>query len=334
MKLKIPKLPMKQKTFTTPATQAKTYKIPYPDLPLGVWVGLIVTMWVAVMVSAYVINPAPANYVFLAIYADIKAGPPTYIDLDQVDYHQDLTGKFWEIQTNSEWLVEQTNLIVPYMGYENLAPSGRYPTGIYFAPMANNQSFHILGKYLPFYRIIIINDRFLYDGRRLERADMLLSTIVHELVHAQHGRYVKGESQELESATEAATIEILAAMCNHNNNLACQAFYNELKGYALTGLELSAPKVFEAGLRLILDGPKDQAPRDKSLRYWASDPAGLDHILTSYIMYPWQQLIKPAAEGWAGFNTGFANYDLDKPVPLVADFDDIRYLLGWVLHLI
>ena len=269
---------------------------------------------------------------------------PKSIDELDIDYDEQNLTNHWGILSNSAWLFEQMTAILPYMDYEHAVPERQVQAvrAIVFVPYIDGgNSFHILGKYFPSKQSIEINAIFLLAERRKNEPDMLLSTLVHELVHAQWGAYVTGTSEQLESATQAMTVEILAAMCRHGNGLACEAFYTELAEYSLAYVTL-AIKDTHPGLALWLNHMDAANPEtyDKSMAHWESDPDRLKHIMNAYVIRPWQMHLIPNVHGVSLFDTGFTEYSnildwmMDIGSPVYAEFDDTRALLEPVLDLL
>src|SRR3990167_8181042 len=158
---------------------------------------------------------------------------PDYVGGDLVNKLQ-----AWDINSNSLWLVQQTTKIVPYFAYEDLTDRGLYPSILAWIPMTNERSFHVLGTAYTDEYVIYLNDRTVTDPRFNDQREAL-ETLVHELIHIQGGLFADDpapdwatKSAHLESATEAATIEVLAAMCNYGDKIACLSFWSSTEGLA------------------------------------------------------------------------------------------------------
>lgn len=276
--------------------------------------------------------------------AEWHAVNPKSTDELGIDYDEQALTDHWGILSNSQWLFNQLTLILPYMDYENAVAdkANKAVDAIVFVPYIDGgNSFHILGKFFPSKNAIEINAIFLFAERRKNEPDLLLSTMVHEIVHSQLAVYVDGTSEQLESATQAMTVEILAGMCRHGNGLACEAFYTELAEYSLAYVTLALKDNHPALAEWL--NKRDSASADiydKSMAHWKSDPARLNHILNAYIIRPWQMHLIPNVHGASLFDTGYVQYDsifdylLDIGNPVYADFDDARALLQPVLKLL
>ena len=165
---------------------------------------------------------------YIANYAHVRAGDPIPFTEDIAEW----TGGFridedniytFGMESNSIWVANYVRQIVPYMTYEKAIAEGYYPWAANVVPFGNVNSFHVAGRMLPSDNIIFLNERYFLDDKWNDQR-RALETLTHELVHVQRGAFIYGTSAELESATSAATTEILAAMCNYNDVLACKAF--------------------------------------------------------------------------------------------------------------
>lgn len=310
--------------------------IPVPQWGKKVWITLAAIVMVASLFIAYANDPSVVNFSITAVVAHYKAGEDIPFQVDDIDYTGTSPVYYWSTEGNSMYLIKEIYHIVPYMEYEGLTVRGSYPVIALFVPFGNSDYFHILGRWIPAKGIVAINERYLAQADYVPNQAQFLATLVHELVHVQGGGYISGKSStEYEARTEAGSIEVLAAMCNHSHEVACQAFWKEVEGYAMAQLEVQAPAWWYEFIRSWVSSTPD-AWRDKSIRHWADKQEQLHYIIDAYTIRPWQQLIIPAAKGTQKFDTGmFYNVDhKGRMINLVTDFDDVAYLLGWLLNLI
>lgn len=284
----------------------------------------------SLIVAFYLYNPAPFNWTYMA-FSTAKY-PRTHVE--DVDYKRSDARQYYGLTTNSEFLVKWASVIIPQIEYEGLTPMARYPKVIFFVPFTGESAIHVLGRYIPSQDVVLINDAFV-DWDNSPRAARLLATLTHELIHAQGGLYVQGMSQELEARTEAATIEVLAGLCNYKYELACEAFWSEVHDYAMTKIRKAYPNYYKV-LYTLLNNDAAERSADKSRRHWADNPDRLAHIIEAYTMHPWRDMILPAAAGDKDFNTGFLYWNpvQGRPSRLATAFDDIAYLLGWKINLL
>lgn len=266
--------------------------------------------------------------------------PISELEIDYLragEYNLELT---WGIHTNSIWLGDATRLIIPYMSYElvNLAPN--YPDFVIFMPQMADSSFHLMGqagRSFMWGNIVTLNERMLWqDGWDAER---LWSTMVHEFVHIQNGSFRNGASEDLESATVAATLEILAGMCNHNHELSCSAFWAEVEDLAKYSLRTKLHRNgldwwYEFFCNVFLRDKDERSRVDKANRHWERDQAYLWEIIKKYGAKPWLDHVVPGVQG-KGLETG--HYDavtlpcgcrVFRMTKLYMPFDDTIKMFG------
>lgn len=302
----------------------------------------------------------------VATYAHIKAGDDipyevTFL-LEEVDWnHIDYSRSSqidpllsWEINTNSVWFADKTRLIVPFFEYEGIIEHPIYPLGLYVTPNSENDSFHILGRAYTEQGIVLINERFLLENERRDLRQVL-STTVHELVHIQGGgfswHWLAGANLEsnLESRTQAATIEVLAGMCHYRDEVACKTFWGEIESYARGSLLMRLRMYgyeswYDKIANLLWRDSTETLARNKSLRHWMNDEDLRQYyyqIINDYQKAPWEDLIIEGLCG-KGLATGFwvetteSKNSQTRKDPLyetvIMDFDDTISLFGesWI----
>lgn len=237
----------------------------------------------------------------------------------------------WGIESNNTWMADMARLIIPYFYYEKVAPQGLYPKALGTVPMKDDESFHVAGRMIPDPDgyIALLNERMFIDNRWNDQR-RALEVLVHELVHVQGGAYLYGTSEKLETATSVATVEVLAALCNYDHEIACEAFWLEVEGLARSSLLVS---LNDMGLKYLYDGwasmfwrdGAEQAAYDKSMRRWADNPEALMTIRKKYALVPWEIILtKYQSGGTANTELAICN-DFGCSV-LGMPFDDIAYL--------
>lgn len=271
----------------------------------------------------------------IAAVAHVLAGDEVPVEIDYTGSMGYDPNYIYGMYSNSGWVAEQVRLIIPFMAYEGLIEQGQYPGIAFWAPKADMQSIHVLGwastreAQLP----VFLNERMLIgpngvDGRRI------LGVLVHELIHQQGGAFSHGTNVEREAATQAATIEVLAAMCNYRDELACRAFWYEIEDLARSSLR--ARMNTSAGYRLIMNvlfrDAEDERSARKSRRFWADKPEQLQYIVKAYGQYPWESHVLPGLRGEHWLNTGNkrwvqVGFQYEKE-PLLMRFDDAIDVFG------
>lgn len=239
----------------------------------------------------------------------------------------------WSMECNSDWACEYSRRIVPFAHYEKLARFGTYVKTIGFVPFSNNENFHIAGRMLPTANgyTVLMNERFFTDPEWND-ARKALETLVHELVHAQGGNFLYGTSESLESKTSIATIEVLAAMCNYGDPLACDAFWLEIHGLARTSLSIGLEEkglkgVYDFIANLLWRDDVQQRAYEKSMRHWSSDPGQLLAIRKKYSLVPYKFMIDAVNNGLL-MDTGNKDECTKGCKILGMPMDDTAALLG------
>ena len=272
----------------------------------------------------------------VVVYAHEMAGDPIPFEADNnlnVLYE---TRQTWDIRTNSIWLLEHTTLIAPFMSYEGLISQTKYPALAVWVPATDDRSLHVLGWAMPEDGLLFMNERMLNDNRWNDERQAL-STFVHELIHLQMGAFSEGTSEQLESATSAGTIEVLAGLCNYQMELACLSYWSEIEDLTSASLNvrlnaLGAGWVYDLFADAFLrDADREQVVR-KSLRFWAKDPEALQGIRQRYGQHPWEAHVIPGICG-GKLDTGNMGAELTETGStryhiLGMEFDDTREMMG------
>ena len=288
---------------------------------------------------------------YVANYAHVRAGDPVPFTEDIAEW----TGGFkidrdniytFGMESNSIWVANYVRQIVPYMTYENVIAQAIYPAAANVVPFGNTNSFHVAGRMIPQDSIVFLNERYFLDDKWNDQR-RALETLVHELVHIQRGNFIYGTSAELESATSAATTEILAAMCLYGDELACQSFWYEIEHLARSSLlvqldNLGAQNLYELWANTFWRDSADVDAYLKAMRFWADSPADLMAIRVKYSLVPWMDIIYGVTRG-ISLDTGNplcileGGYETSPTWTckvIGMPFDDTRYLLQdlmWIL---
>ncbi len=292
---------------------------------------------------------------YIANYAHVRAGDPIPFTDEITQY----TGGFridegnvytFGMESNSVWVANYVRQIVPYMAYEQAISEGYYPRAANVIPFGNIDSFHVAGRMLPNDNVVFLNERYFLDGRWNDQR-RALETLVHELVHIQRGNFIYGTSAELESTTSAATTEVLAAMCNYEDELACKAFWFEVESLARSSLlvqlhDLGAQHLYELWANTFWRNEAETGSYLKAMRFWSGSPDDLMAIRVKYSLKPWMGIIYGTVYG-IPLDTGNplcildSSYDSYWASPAYTctvigmPFDDARYLLRnlrWIME--
>jgi hypothetical protein len=194
------------------------------------------------------------------------------VNTKDLQYHPAVMEDVAGVTTNSRWLADYTRKIVPFFEYENVRSMGIYPRSVLFVPYRGRDSIHVLGRASCSTGQVTINERYALDQRYTLHS--LLATLVHELTHIQGGEFCEGDPDEFESKTQAVAIEILGAMCNYGDRLACHAFYNEVEGILkatayLIAIEHNWQDFYFTINALFFQNREQEMASQKSWRYWS-----------------------------------------------------------------
>lgn len=227
--------------------------------------------------------------------------------------------------SNSLWVLDYSQIIVPFFASENIREIPVYPKGIVVEPKGKLEVINVAG--CAYYEERLV---YIFVGEQSD-ARYLLPVLIHEHVHLQGGRFIDSVPPWLnvvvsEANTQAATIEILAAMCHSGDDLACTAFWNETKHYSSSAfwVRLQQNNLEEWYLpiaRLLWPGHIDFEQASTKLIY-------------VYLQYPWEQVIVPGILGEPLDTGNLYDYEVSEGNfvcrRLLMSFDDTEDLLGWL----
>ena len=259
------------------------------------------------------------------------------------DYKDDRLVSEWGLLSNSSWMLDQVMTIVPYFAYEGINPDPYYPHSVIFVPLQGENAFH-LGGQTDCTQRIIVNEKYAKEMQNWE-VYQLLGTLTHELTHMQLGRFCSQTNYgaDAETYTQVATLEVLAAMCNHSVEFACDSFWDEFSYQSASSLRAKWPdRFYEMFARMFIRNDMEDQYGDKSWRYWHQDLGhilSLDTIVTKYGARPYDDFVlKYLCDG--GIPTGISdptprgNITIFRHVEF--KLDDTKYLVGkympWYLY--
>jgi hypothetical protein len=257
---------------------------------------------------------------------------------------------------NSRWLEIQENNIVPIFGVdqhgEGLAPVPQYTFLAAAIPYNSQRSLGVAGLQLFTIdgSVVFINDRFQNETSWNDEREAL-STLVHELIHAQGGLFASPSDQPelFEPRTQGATTEILASMCDRQQETACKSFWMVMfqysKAYVMVNLKTqNLGWFYELWDKIFFLNTSETRLHDKNIRYWATRQEQYDYLITAYSLNPYLKIVIPALAGMdedTGLLYSAALYcdNTDDPACYVTveqylKFDDTDYLLGWMKYLL
>jgi hypothetical protein len=295
----------------------------------------------------------------IAIVAHVKAGDP--IVIEDIDYSESCPYSnycTWGQSTNSNYLANYSRLIVPYFEWEGLTAQAIYPKVVAWYVRPGEDSLRVGGWAWPPEAQVFMNETTItreYVGIP-ESADAgrIVHTLTHELVHIQGGNFftlpdgrIGGEewSQWIESHTEAATSEILAAQCYFGDPNACRGFWLTIEDFARSSLKMKMIDKFgqkgwwlyDRWADLFLRDAKEELAAEKGTRDWEDRYYELIDLLSKYGEYPWEEYIIPGVLYNIPLDTGILGYCPEvascgcclAPVEVLGlEFNDTAGLMG------
>ena len=299
-------------------------------------IGLVILGVDAVIATRVWATQAPliARDIALASLANAKAGEriPLPEDADYTWSELYARDSTWLISTNSKFLLNELLRAAPFMEYELITNDVTLPRLSAFVPLAGAESLHVLGWALPG-RAALLNARLATSSKGGDWR-VVKSTLVHELIHNQSGAFISGPSASFESRTQAATIEVLAAMCQYGDDVACASFWQEIYGAALSDLWIRVGRENANFIANLLWRNADQeAASAKADRYWARNRDRQRDIIDKYGRSP---LVDHVFPGLCGYDMDTGHYvawvieSTKPPVPvqMYMPFDDTRVMFG------
>ena len=277
---------------------------------------------------------------YLASRLDAIVGQGNTIAIDHADSN---IFEWWGMETNSKWLAEYTARILPFFEYEGIGGGDELPGGVVLFPFMGETAFTIAGRALRDVEAVLLNARYVLIPDWGDDAE-ILATLVHELAHLQRGNFIGDDPAVFEALTESATAEVLAAMCNYGDALACRAFATAMKGNVTSMLrrdmnQSGSDDLYQLWADLSLRHTERERDRaDKVLRWWKDGRwPRLQEIMRRYGTAPLENYILPGLRG-SSFNSGVWRYDDSGLFRRGSvSFDDTRLLLekwgllGWFL---
>ena len=240
--------------------------------------------------------------------------------------------------------------VVPYFNYEGI--TGPICTRVYsggalycscgvekYPPVdimkfRGRDNFHVLGRSfctMPA-NYVFFNIRFANPFSPWYESTMVISTLVHELLHANGICYVYDPL--LEPTTETATLEVLAAMGISGNDYTFLPFVHKVQDFAIDyawAKAMSEDRMpeFERAIERMFDTEFSRANWARTKATWQGREGELKRILNLYGKVPYILTVE-ALQNPSGYT---------RPVPIPATFnrirmDDTRYFLGHLPELV
>lgn len=283
-------------------------------------------------IGAFAINKSPTARLLIrdavvATVAHHKSGKEILLDSDYGDFmtHYSVSST-QNVYSNSLWALNYSEIIVPFFKQEGIREIPTYPHGISVEPLNEEDFISLAGLAYFEDKVIVIFVDEQNDARQL------LPILIHEHVHLQGGRFISDivppwlSVVVSESNTQAATMEVLAAMCHSGDTLACDAFWDEVKDYSSCAFWTRLQYLgLEKYYSLI------------SALFW---PNGIDfqtastRLIYIYLQCPWDELIMPGVLGEALDTGNLHSYEVSDGnfvcQKLFMSFDDTEDLLGWL----
>lgn len=276
-------------------------------------VGVISTLIALSSISAFVINKSPVTRLLIrdavvASVAQYNIGEEALLNLDY-----------------TEFVLDYSQIIVPFFENKNIREIPVYPEGITVETISGQGSTGIVGA--AYYEEKLI---FIFLNEQIDTR-YLLPVLVHELVHLQGGQFIDSVPPWLkiiifEANTQAATVEVLAAMCHSGDDFACDAFWSAIRDHSSSAFWV---RLYQVGL--------EKRYQPIASLFWSD---GIDFQKTTskfihtYLQYPWDQIIVPGVMGKSLDTGNFYEYELSDGNfvcrQLLMPFDDTERLLGWL----
>jgi hypothetical protein len=249
--------------------------------------------------------------------------------------------------------------VAPFAVYERILPETYYDTenrmrrrsievlpDIELLRYGGDSSFHLLGTAECFdleEPVFNLNIRYYNPYSSLyNREEGQVATIIHELMHMQGicTNSSRGDeyNRDVESATQIATIEVLAAMTRNKNRFGLLPFLRELEGYAADVILLDAINndninfYKETILKPIANDSYRLASFEKSMEHWYETYAlkfRLREIVDDYGVKPYKYLVE------ALNSDDYMTRKLPFPNPQkVIAMNDAAYVMDHVVDLV
>lgn len=327
-------------TLSVPARIVKALLI--LSLVAGIGAG-----WFAIY--QYTNLPAIVRDVVISVVAHYKAGAP--VPMDDVDYNRSTPydpNETWGIATNSKWLTDYALRIIPFYYWERVG-GATYPDYVVVIAWPGATSLGVGGRADCVLSLsgeicaVWINERYFNDPVWQDKREVL-EVLVHELIHIQGGDFMRPEGESwteksaiLEAKTSAATLEVLAGMCNTGDELACKSFWHSLESTARQTLRANLRGddwIYQIFADLFLRDPAESRAAHKLLRDYASLGMSPYETMYKYALVPYQEMMIRWLKDGTRLQTNVYEYNEYGRWDLTMPFDDTQSLLGvWSIWL-
>lgn len=198
------------------------------------------------------------------------------------------------------------------------------------------RNFHVLGSAECFKKDkgeLFLNSRFFNPYSPWFRKSSVISTLVHELAHFQE---ICQPDELTETATQLATVEVLAAMTRHGNKYTFLPFLDEVQGFAESFALFQALKEgnldwYKRQYLARLPNPDWRMARfEKSMDFWRGRGIGnLIEILEKYGSVPYI-LLREAMNDEYALTGALPISNVNKRI----EMNDTKYVLGHANQLV
>ena len=285
---------------------------------------------------------------FISMYSHRQAGAPVSFDAGYRFGAANDPSLTWGITMNSDWMVDRIPKIVPYLETENLRQNAVYPFMAVFIPYRGARSFVVGGSADCKFLRLFLNERYASGDPSWNDERRALSTLTHELIHIQAGSFCLGDpgmsgaewSYFVEGNTEAATLEVLAAMCGwaEKDSVECGAFWSVLEGLARRSVfvrlsRLGLKPIYDLWSNIYLRTDDERHYAARSDVFWTGNEGERLMIADKYALQPWENIVLPGIRGGHVLNTRNPHFFDKGYVILGMPFDDTRLQMGWLVIL-
>lgn len=287
----------------------------------------------------------------IAEIAFINAGNPVPFKADYVESGNICSGEpentscSWGMRTNSKWLIDRENVVIPFLAYEHITDVARDPGILMWVPYTNDMSFHVAGQTSMNYLdvAVTLNSRYLFDKQWNDERNAL-GTLTHELIHTQGWWFMFPHTitvstpdyivellrSDLEARTSSATIEALAGMCRYGDRVSCQSFWLDIHHMSKGALRYRADvsgndSVYQFIANTLWRDDDDRMAAQKQGEYYSDNNDELINNLLNYSYKPWNEHVVYNVCGYPVTTMGTGN-----PFSPNMPFNDTVVMLGWV----
>lgn len=200
--------------------------------------------------------------------------------------------------------------IIPFFYYDGIIEGQPQMPKLLWLYYEEDGNFHVAGRYSAWYNVATLNVRMVNPYSSWYRRPSSYATLAHELAHSQGIVLIVTDEKtgrpklhkDTETATQLATLEVLAALARDKAPWAFPVFVRQLQGYVddfafSCALQEDRMDEYRAYVRRIASSSFGEARFERAMAHWEDDMDTLKGILKDYGERPYRLLVDALSRG-------------------------------------